>query len=63
MALCHKLTLVTNKQRNCNMEKTTELLLIAGMIIISIFSIKFSHDSMVAIERMNNQIQMMFVKS
>lgn len=63
MALCHKLTFVTNKQRNCNMEKITELLLIGGMILVSVFSIKFSHDSMIAVERMNQQIQMMFVKS
>ncbi len=45
------------------MDVIKELVLYAGMIIVCMYSIKTSHDSLMAIERMNNRIEMMFIRS
>ncbi len=45
------------------MEQFQELVLIFGLIALSLFSIKLSYDTMKTTERMNQSIQMMFVKS
>lgn len=45
------------------MENIHNLVLTVGIIALSLYSLKLSHDNIMAIERMNQQIQMMFVKS
>lgn len=45
------------------MERIHELVLIAGLIIVCTYSMKISHESIESINKMNHQIQMMFVKS
>jgi hypothetical protein len=45
------------------MDKLHEFILIACIIGLAIYSMKISQDHVASIERMNHQIQMMFVKS
>ena len=45
------------------MDKLYELILISAIIGLSVYSMKISQDHVASIERMNHQIQMMFVKS
>lgn len=45
------------------MDGILQLVLVAGIILISLFSIKVSQESIQSINAMNQQIQMMFVKS
>jgi len=40
-----------------------EMLLIVGLIFVSAYSLKINQDAIQAMNKMNNQIQMMFVKS
>jgi|GEM_PF-6047678 len=45
------------------MENIQTLVLTAGIIALSLFSMKLSHDTIAQVERMNQAIQMMFIKS
>ncbi len=45
------------------METTQNLVLIVGLIALSLFSMKLSHDNIAQQERMMQAIQVMFVKS
>lgn len=45
------------------MERTYEMLLTAIVVIVCCVSMKLSHDTNLEIERMAQQIQVMFVKS
>lgn len=45
------------------MDRVFELVLVTGMIVIAMYSMKLSQESMNTMRQMNQQIQMMFVKS
>jgi hypothetical protein len=45
------------------MERTYEMLLTAIVVIVCIASMKLAHDTTLEMERMTQQVQMMFVKS
>ncbi len=45
------------------MDKVLELALVLSIVAIAAYSMKLSHDSIQAMQEMNKQIQMMFVKS
>lgn len=45
------------------MEGFIQMLLIVGLIFISSFSLKVNQDAIGAMNAMNKQVQMMFVKS
>lgn len=45
------------------MERIHELVLIIGIIFLSAYTIKVSQQSIMEVEKMNQNIQMMFVKS
>ncbi len=45
------------------MDWFTEILLIVGLIFIAAYSIKVNQDAMQAMNELNKQVQMMFIKS
>lgn len=45
------------------MERIQNMVLIIGIIFLSCYTMKICNDTVNQIERMNQQIQMMFVKS
>lgn len=45
------------------MENINSLVLISGIIALALYSMKVSHDTVMAAENMSKSVQMMFVKS
>lgn len=45
------------------MERTYEMLLTAVVIVVCLFSMKLSHDTVLEMQQMTQQVQMMFIKS
>lgn len=45
------------------MDNITQLILIGGIILISAFSMKLASDAVYQVEKMNEEIQIMFIKS
>jgi hypothetical protein len=45
------------------MDRLLEMVLVIGIIFLSAYSMKLSNDTMVAVEKWNQSIQLMFVKS